>query len=115
MPVKNRLPIPLEVLKLVFIIGINQALGSHTKAGAAFWLIGVVLMRLGFFGLLRPSEIVKLKRLDIKFVKNSTGTNSMVLALRSPKNRASMGRLQFVIECRQALIFGLGLSLIWAH
>jgi len=54
-----------------------------------------VLIRLGFFGLLRPGEIGKLKRRDLKLGTLADGMQVAIVALIDPKNRAAMGRAQF--------------------
>ncbi len=60
------------------------------------WWRFAALIQLGLHGLFRPTEITDLLRSDLKlpFAYGLSPTDTLVAAIRQPKNRAFMGRQQ---------------------
>ena len=94
-PVLSRRPMQRVVL---------EALLSYTCA-AAFcfdtvrlfeWLIFGITLRVGWWGLLRPGEIFKLRRKDMRWPTSKLHPNVLVVTILDPKNRNFMGRMQVV-------------------
>jgi len=75
------------------------SLGFEQPASADRYFCFAVLLRVGWFGVLRVKEITSLIRSDIYFTDDS-----VVLAIRSPKNRSSMGKSQFTVITDAAII-----------
>ena len=90
LPVNNRIPMPLELLKTIFLAALEIGLSSSIDGG--LWLAFAVLCRVGFYALLRTSELINLLVSDIRFVGQTA-----IIAIKDPKNRAFMGRCQFAI------------------
>ena len=67
LPNKHRLPIVLEVLQCLFIKAIDWALASPPEG--FLWLCLGLGLRVGFFGLLRAGELLKLKMQESKLQK----------------------------------------------
>jgi hypothetical protein len=63
------------------------------------WLAVAVLLRLGFFGLLRPTEIRTLRRKDLALPSDiCLGTaGQLVIAITQPKTAKHFGKTQFVV------------------
>eukprot|EP00973_Karenia_brevis_P090884 12404814-Karenia_brevis.AAC.1 len=74
MLISHRTPITEELLRAMFI---------HSPER--------VLIRIGFLALLRPGEIVQLRREDVGICEDPTGSKVAVLIIRQPQNRASLG------------------------
>ena len=64
-----------------------------------FWLSFAVVLRLIYFGLLRPGEGVALRRSDITLPSDASFGfgRKVVMAIRNPKTRATAGRSQFAV------------------
>ena len=93
-PAQHRVPVPFEFLQLMFLASLNGFLaGSLSPLALPF----AVLLRVAFFGLLRPCEVFKLKVRDVRIGYTSKNQPVATLILRDPKNRASMGVNQFVL------------------
>ena len=86
----NRIPMPLELLQTIFLAALE--IGLSSSRGGGLWLAFAVLCRVGFYALLRTSELINLLVSDIKFVGQTA-----IIAIKDPKNRAFMGRCQFTI------------------
>lgn len=100
MPTGHRVPFPIEILNAVSLVALELALGATSQS--LRWLSLHVLLRVGFHALLRPAELCNLRAGDLKF---SLGrVPYVVLAVRNPKNRAFLGRMQFVILKDQATV-----------
>lgn len=93
-PAQHRVPVPFEFVQLMFLASLNGFLaGSLSPLALPF----AVLLRVAFFGLLRPCEVFKLKVRDVRIGYTSNNQPVATLILRDPKNRASMGVNQFVL------------------
>ena len=86
----NRVPCPLILVRAIFGLGLSVAL--ECKNLGRFILPLIVLVRLGFWCMLRPGEIVLLTVGDVLFHNDVA-----VIAIRNPKNKRFFGRSQFVV------------------
>ena len=77
----------------MFLMGVAQGIRAGAHA-LAFWA-AAILVRVGFHCLLRPGEICKLIVEDLHFPRTTWDSEVCVVRLRDPKNRSSLGRLQF--------------------
>ena len=97
-PGRHRVPIPEDLMEaasnLCFIMGFVAEPGE-----ARYWVPLGVLIRAGFHGLLRPSEIYALATDGIALTSSRIRKtrHGAILTIRDPKNRRSMGRNQFTI------------------
>jgi len=89
---RSRRPIPELLFEGIFAEGLMYGL-AHRKM-AVYYIVGVILFRVGFEALLRPAEILRLQAGDVKIV-TFNGVKSAVLAIRDPKNYAAFGAYQF--------------------
>jgi len=71
--------------------------GLEGGSRASMLITMFVLVRVGFFCLLRPGELVNLRVGDVRLPGAGALTTSAVLAIRSPKNKRYFGQNQFVI------------------
>ena len=94
-PQRSRLPLPLDVLRAM--VGLSFTLGLRQHRTANAYLTMSVLLRLGFYGLLRPKEIVELKAGDVHLPRQYAADGALVIAIRDPKNRLAMGKNQFAL------------------
>ncbi len=92
LPVRNRLPIPRDVVESLALVLVKRATSFPQKA-ATYWS-AAILVRLGFHGLCRPGELLSLVVGDLNFC-HTAGEEPLVLAIGKPKNRGAMGRTQF--------------------
>ena len=90
-PFRSRLPLPHDVMRKMCAVAIDMA--GADPAQSLHWLGLAVLIRVGYYCLLRPAELVGLRRKDVLF---SAG-HCPILAIRNPKNRRFFGRAQFVL------------------
>ena len=90
-PTQHRLPIPLEFVQAAFGIGLNMFLAGDAPG---LMLPLCILLRLGFYGLLRPTEIVNLRVRDV-LIRSTSSYTVAVLVITSPKNRRALGNQQF--------------------
>ena len=86
---------PLELLNAVFVYAWLAALENPLIASEL--ITCVILARVGFLGLLRPVEIARLVREDVRLPTLASQSSVALLALRGPKNRRYMGRAQFSV------------------
>ena len=98
---QSRVPLPFDILQAMVLTALGMALQSFLSP-SLLWT-SAVLIQVGFCGLLRPKEIVNLRRCDVIF-SDDTGLFSQnsevskaVLRIRTPKNRAHWGFQQFVV------------------
>ena len=82
---------PILILRTMFATALMLALAEPT----AQWYTFAVLLRLGFCGLLRPIELMKLKAEDVRLPQSEWEPRVIVLRLVEPKNEACLGRYQF--------------------
>lgn len=87
----NRRPLPLAVLRALFAVVLSWSFDCPQLARHIIPL--AVLVRLGFFGLLRPAELFRLRVRDV--VLPSFDVAAAVVAIHEPKTRQHMGRSQF--------------------
>ena len=86
----NRTPCPLLVVKAIFGVGLSWGLED---SGLAHFIIPlIILIRVGFWCLLRPGEMLQLTVGDILFHNDVA-----VITIRQPKNRRYFGRSQFAV------------------
>ena len=90
----NRVPLPLELLKGMFLVALSWAFEQHSPAYVLFSFC--VLLRTGFFGLLRTGEILSLRARDICFGTRD-GKPVAIIAIGRPKTRHVHGRTQVSI------------------
>ena len=89
----NRVPMSRDILEYLFLTAVNWALADQACARLLFPF--AILLRLGFYGLLRPGEICRMKVGDISVPPVSSGDSSVVVAIADPKTKRFMGRAQF--------------------
>jgi len=94
-PVRSRVPFRYELVQAVSYAAVLHAVALDCEKAALWWSLAVVL-RLGFFGLLRPKEICQMRIGHV--VTPGPGVfrslSCVVLSIIEPKNRMAMGRLQ---------------------
>ena len=98
-PLKSRIPLPSVMLTGFFLYAIAAALGATLDSDVHMYFSFAVLCRLGHHCLLRPAEIMKLVVADLRLPRASFEPELIVIRLRDPKNRSSLGRFQFAM-CR---------------
>ena len=94
-PTYNRFPVPLLLLKAMFAVALNNTLIYVREAQA--YVAVAILIRVAFWGLLRPMEFLSLTVRDILIAENQDGVLTAILALVAPKNRLFFGKHQYVI------------------
>ena len=104
LPLKNRLPVSLLVVKAVFGYLMNSAFEDRAKAHRL--ISAAILFRVGFAGLLRPGEMSALRARDVRIVV-AEGSKVAVLAIVNPKNKLFMGRAQFICIRDEPLVLWL--------
>jgi hypothetical protein len=89
---------PVSVLIAMFLECLMQGF-IDDPLRCRMWLALAVLCRIGFFGLLRPDEVAKLRRRDVAFPHEILFgmTGQMVVSIGKPKTARAFGRTQFVI------------------
>ena len=92
LPQQHRLPMPISLLRALFGVLLDCAIKA--PAGVT-WVTVAVLTRIAYYGLLRPGEMLKLKRGDLRFLTRDDDTLILVIGIKDPKNRSAMGRTQF--------------------
>ena len=94
LPSSHRLPLTILLLRVLFIVAISQGLEDFQPA---YLLIpGAVLLRVGYFGLLRPRELLAIRAKHVSFGED--GQQSIaIIAIMKPKTRKLFGKTQFAI------------------
>jgi hypothetical protein len=94
-PVRSRIPMPEPILEALCKFSLLAALSLDTKNSLVWWNFAVML-RVGFYGLLRPKEIYRVTRnlTRVPGLRSFLSVKVAVLTIVDPKNRAHMGRLQ---------------------
>ena len=105
LPQRHRLPMPIVVLKALFATLLDFAVRAPS---GSIWVTIAVLTRLGFYALLRPGELLALRRGDIKFMNRDDDSVILIIGIKDPKNRNAMGRTQFATISDQPTV-------LWAH
>ena len=90
----NRLPLLIEIMRAMFLVAVSW--GAETSPEWPYMFPFAVLLRVGFWCLLRPRELANLRRADVRLAWRSHKL-SAVLAVRDPKNRMFLGRAQFAV------------------
>jgi hypothetical protein len=95
---KHRVPIPEDVLEalsnLAFLMGL-----IYDVAQAQYWLPLGILLRAGFYGMMRPGELYALTSDGVAHASGRVRKtrHGAILTIRDPKNRRAMGRQQFCL------------------
>ena len=89
-----RKPFTKLLIDFVFITALEIGLGSLGDARYLFPLAGA-LLRMAFYGLLRPGELTGAFVGDLMFCEEPGEQLRVILAIRDPKTRTWMGRAQF--------------------
>jgi hypothetical protein len=93
-PIRSRLPLPLLVAENLALVLARQGCRRHND-GELYWCVAI-LVRLAFWGLCRPGEVLKLTVGDV-CIPVVDSPEPLVIAIRFPKNRGALGRVQFRI------------------
>ena len=91
---------PILLPALLGLASLSTAFAMRTTGLDAYlWLAVGILAEVGFFGLLRPRELLKLRREDISFpeVLLSLAETFGIARIENPKNRRQFGRVQFAV------------------
>ena len=96
-PHRKRLPISFNIVQGMCLCLLNRA-GYLTGQDRCNCISLVVFLVVGFFGLLRPGEIFRLRFDDIGLPTDMAiaGEKVAVIMIKEPKNRLTYGRNQFV-------------------
>eukprot|EP00438_Fugacium_kawagutii_P028079 Skav223928 [mRNA] locus=scaffold2593:382825:387213:+ [translate_table: standard] len=101
-PSSFRAPMPLPLLAAMVCSARIRAERSDTTAERQVWFTFSTLLLVGFFGLLRPGELLNISGEDVSLPNSLTmGGSFAVIRIRRPKNARQMGVQQF-IELRHA-------------
>ena len=92
LPSRHRTPIPFEVMQAMALMGLERWL---LEPSDSLWLCFSIAIRFGFFGLLRPGEILRLRATDVMVRPCAADQLVAVMVLVSPKNKRSLGLQQF--------------------
>jgi hypothetical protein len=83
-PWKPRTPFPEELVHYAFLICVNQANCGPPAYSRTWTSLGVITL-LGFYGLLRPGESVRLRKMDISIIKRPAQPEVLVMSIVNPK------------------------------
>ena len=99
LPWEPRRPFPKTLLLYAFLEALNQGMVAETPVMVRRWVVVACLIRLGFFALLRPAEMLALRPMDLGISLNAEGMLVMVVAIVKPKTRrvVGAGRMQSVL------------------
>ena len=94
-PVRSRVPMPRIILEAIRIFAVLAATELDRCQSRQWWRLAA-LIGAGFWGLLRPKELVGLRRGHVRYpgAASFLTDDVAVLTVVDPKNRAYMGRLQ---------------------
>ena len=94
-PVRSRTPLPRLLMEAFCRYGAFAAM-SHGAESQLIWWNFCVVLRTGFFALLRPKELfgLRVKELRLPHQWSLLSEHIAVATILSPKNRAHSGRLQ---------------------
>ena len=95
-PSWSRVPIPILILRTMFAAALLQAQAEPT----AQWYCFAVLIRLGFAGLLRPIELMKLRAEDVRLPQSDWEPRVVVLRLVEHKKRKQAPRRGLVRKAK---------------
>ena len=95
-PAGLRPPMPLPLLCVLVCKARVLAQESGESKTRDAWMIFSALLLIGFFGLLRPGELLALRASDATLPNSlAVGCSFAVIRLTQPKNARQMGRMQF--------------------
>jgi len=100
--VSSRTPIPYVLLQGLVLKCLDMGLSRGRWSG--HYIIMSVLLRVGFYGLLRAGEIYALRKRHIMVVTTTNGSKVVILAVEDPKTKHVFGRSQFVLIRDEATI-----------
>ena len=80
-----------------YAAAVTLSWGLDDASEASFLLTMAPLLKLAFFGLLRPGEALNLRARDVRVPRGPWDRMVAVLAIRSPKTRRFMGRAQYSV------------------
>ena len=101
-PWKPRVPIAFEAIQYLFLCGLNLWTTVQRESKAFSYFVVGFLMWVAFEGLLRPGELLNLRMSDVR-VLSTGGRMVVVIAIKKPKTRSHMGRVQFSIIRNEGL------------
>ena len=93
LPTSNRKPVPHKMLLALSVVALSW--GYEGNQWSRLLIIFSVLVRIGFFSMLRTGELLRLRVVDI--CVDATEQGNVVIGIRKPKNRKFMGRNQFAL------------------
>ena len=93
-PWRPRTPFSEEVILFLFLRGLEHVVSEPASVEAAQEFLVGLLCWTAFAGLLRPGETLKLRWNDVRIVEQA-GATVCIVAIRLPKTKAFMGRMQF--------------------
>ena len=98
MPGQLRTALPVPVLIAMSVLARTMALEA-TGFEAFEWVAVSVLSEAAFFGLLRPVELLRLRKIMVLFSRsvNDLGGRYAICFVLHPKNRKQLGRTQFAV------------------
>ena len=86
-PVSFRPPLPLTLLAAMTCQSRLQAARDDSRSSSSIWHVFGTLLNVGYFALLRPGELLKLKAFDIMLPNSiSLGAPFAVVRLDHPKS-----------------------------
>jgi len=123
-PVCSRTPFPVLLLVAVARFSVYAAVALEPWKADLWWPFGVALQA-AFFGLLRPGELYRLRRRDVRLpgLRSLLAAPVAVFTIREPKNRRFAGRLQVRAVRAPEVVEWLGWlledlppdGLVWPH
>ena len=97
-PSQLRSPLPIVLLVSILCRSRLYAERAEDPKEQHRWRIFSCLVGLGFFGMLRPGEILKLRHIDVGLPNQlSFGAPCITLRITKPKNFRQLGHSQFVV------------------
>lgn len=91
----SRVPLPHFALEALCLKAWDMGLGGGSEV--ILWVCACVLLRVGFYGLLRSGELCALRRDCVSIVRLAGKAPLAIIAVIKPKTRAVYGRSQFVV------------------
>jgi hypothetical protein len=98
LPVRMRVPVPVDLAVAAACLALAFGVTGSRPLRWRWVSLGMLIL-IGFYGMLRPTEIWNLRTDDIIPAGDVRlpGVSTVVLRILDPKNRAFMGREQFVM------------------
>ena len=93
---------PFLVLQAAFLLAWEIALSQPDLA--MYFIPLAVVMRLGWFALLRVGEAVRLHAGDLRLPRLNSVARCLVLAIKDPKNKHALGRAQYTVVADEGTI-----------